>query len=1571
MDRGLISYIAAACGFSFVIFISSPVFTSQQKDTFSCLWENAQKILYSDPELWNIDFPSTLKDEVAEPLPPATPSLVVNGRKVIGVKYTRFSYPDPWVSEDKPTSSTEVEQELQIKARGKVGRRVTVNLDYDDTAPRTEQQKINLVYKGDENEFIQEVALGDIHLSLPKTHFTSYDKSLFGAKIKAGWGNFYFTGIGSLTRGLREVKTFTGKTTTEEREIPDTGYTKRTYFKVFFDQNYTPDDFGNLSFSYTEGSVEVWIDDQDGSNNQSASWMTVEPVSGDTSYTGWFDLQYAGQDYIVDYARGVIKFTREVGENFVIAVAYKDADGNRYPSSGYRMIMKGPDENYYKYRLWNYYYLGSEKISQENFVFQIRDLSGNVVYDWEKPEEYPDYEVRIDFDFGIAQIINPATYEDYYKPFPDAYPPAFLHKFTLYTSYTYTVDTYLLHPDMIPGSERVYVDDNLLTRDEDYIVDYSSGYLNFLDPDLIGPGTKIKVEYEWAPLMGGQATFFGGRLEYRPGKSFSIGSTFLSQTATSTGTVPPLGSSPSSHQVWEADLNLNFKPNLGFLWGGNFPADVLFAAEVSQSNINPNIFGACMLEDFSTSKIEDILPLGKDSWKLGSQPQGVDSTQRNEVIISDERLKAEEVNPSWSSDEITVLELSYDFTSGASWDCIVCPISFEGKDYSDMRYLEVWTRGGENIEVYLDIGIVSEDVDGDEKLDTEDKNGDGILNPGEDTGIVMNFPLAERIIGANNGKLDTEDLDQDGVLDTDESFCTYLLSDEYKETTPTGWYKYTIPLNSRSDWDNVKNLVKHVRIWATGSNFSGKIEFARISISGDRWQVSGLETKAVNNWDDLDFPDPLEDPDFTSYYEEMYGDTKTSEGKLRRESALFLQPASGQTSGYIQQTFISTKDFSDYRQINLWLYRVSGEGDFYIRFGSDVGVNYYSYTLPLNSLDLGSWVKVEIPFSELKVTGAPTLNGIKQIRIGLGGNASSSSLYINDIYLDKVQEKRGQAQRYLVKTNFSKYLSLSAEYEKVDPPFSVIGGSSTDKIDQKLEVKKWELSSSIFDFLPLSYSHSEKYTSTQDTSGSSFTPVEKDKILERSRNYMVGFHLRSLPALTFRGSNKTSDYLSAEPFERTFEDVYDLSFNYDVPWHTPLLPTNVSLFLKLKKSGKEVENTSTSVDITRGGSITLPFRPSATAMLKSSYSQFETNHSENGGRELPKSRSRNLSLNCQLSIFKLTPRFAFKGGYKEENFSFNPERRKISTSFNLSSSLPVHPSMWVKLPEIFSTLRWYLDFNLKREGIYEDTTASLDFPSQLGWSRLELPDGEEKLWLEKKAYNMKQSWSPFSFLETTLSYGREREEKTQLGTPWVRRTENWPAVKLKFDLNRTPFLIDRISKRFFSSSNLVLEYSRTNTISEGISTSISHQPFLSWQGTFKKPEDLSLAFLYKSSTRYQKVFGETSSSRDFSSTHQLKISWSTYIAWGAKIPLLSSLINFKNKLTFSAALSRDLSYKEDSSGLVQQDQEKWALIADVSYRMTRNINMKLGLDLTCYKDRVKVGEDYFGYGGFAWVEILF
>ncbi|HAN04836.1 MAG TPA: hypothetical protein DCQ25_06240, partial [Elusimicrobia bacterium] len=88
---------------------------------------------------------------------------------------------------------------MQVRMQGKVGQKISVNVDYDDT--KVDKQDISVVYQGDPNEVVQNVSFGDIDLSLPATEFVSYNKQLFGIRADLKTQRLKFTFVGSRTKG--------------------------------------------------------------------------------------------------------------------------------------------------------------------------------------------------------------------------------------------------------------------------------------------------------------------------------------------------------------------------------------------------------------------------------------------------------------------------------------------------------------------------------------------------------------------------------------------------------------------------------------------------------------------------------------------------------------------------------------------------------------------------------------------------------------------------------------------------------------------------------------------------------------------------------------------------------------------------------------------------------------------------------------------------------------------------------------------------------------------------------------------------------------------------------------------------------------------------------------------------------------------------------------------------------------------------------------------------------------------------------------------------------------------------
>ncbi len=1453
--------------------------------------------------------------------------LRIFGRKVIGIKYKGIYYLGAEGAEPKKsTSETDIEQELQVKVEGGVGEKILVNVDYDDTASRTEQQKLSLRYKGGEDEIIKEAAVGDLQLGLPQTEFLSYNRSLFGARAKVELGKWSLTGIGAITRGILETKTFTGKTSFERKNISDTAYLKRKYYQIYFDFSHLP---------LTLGSVKVYIDDQDGTNNETSLEMAVIGEGGD-SYTGYFNKQYPGEDYFLDYNEGVINFRRGIEEDFVIAISYQDKDGKRHPETGYRMIKKGQESLYIdKYELKNYYYLGSGKIQRDNFLLSILDLSSNDVTS--------NYDFEIDYESGILEFISPLP------PFPDAYPPSSSHKYTIYVEYIHALDVYILRPDIVPESERVYMNGKRLTKDIDYQIDYSSGFLSFLEPSEITETTGIKVDYEWMPFAGGKGVIWGARLEFTPTERLSLGSTFLSQAAFSLREVPHLDSAPSSQEALGVDAQYDFSLPRN-------PLHLSFSAELGKSTHNPNTFGKAMVENFESTKVRDELSMDKDTWQLGSGPDTQEWVRRDEINIFDENLAGDEINPGWSSEEKGVLVLGYSFSPLENWDSIVYSISSIGRDYSQRKFLELWVKGeGKGEFLTFDLGVVSEDIDGDGQLDTEDKNGDGRLNLGEDTGI----DIGGRLIGEGNGKLDTEDLDGDGVLNALEKYARYDWNIEPElKIEETGWKKITLPLEAALDWDSVKSSVKHLRLWIKGEA-SGTLRFALIGISGDRWQEGGsIEVKSVNNEDDPEY-NPFTDEDFRDYYEAMYGYSQTGEGKWKKEASLRLGLPSG-GEGWVEQTFVKPYDWSDYKTLNFWIFGDEKGENFYLRLGANVSEagDYYEKEVSIN---YSGWRMLSVPLAELSRSGTPSLKNIKQLRAGIKDASGPVEIYLNDIFLSEVKQEEGLAKSITLKGDMGESFSFLGQYKEVEDTFSTIG----DPSPQGLKLSRLGVNLSLAKSVPLSYQWSK-----EEVLGD-LTPEtgEGERIIEEKSEYELAFLYSHLPKVSLKIQNKFTRYPSGE--EKKKENTYGLSLEYKNPYSFPLLPT----FIQTSYEGGEREygdKIETGREEIKRWQISFPFQLLKNLTLKPVYRQKSTDELEGIGGKRPKLREKSLSLSSQASFSHLSPFISFQGGYKEDNFSLEDSgKRNIFTEAKFSLTLPLEVGAFFSKSGLLKSLRLYGRYELANQRFYEDTTTFLDLGSGLGLKELDLKDGRTKLILEKENFSLRERWQPFSFLSLTSDYSQEERKEIREGLAYTVGVRIWPSLDLSFDLNKIPSSIGRVSRRLFTSSHLIAGYIQKTTIKEGISSRKTYQPSLIWRGGFKGSQGLGLTLSYKSVAGEEAYFSQGTILRDFSSSYEAKLDCFTLFPKGIRIPFLARIIDFKNKIYLSLGFNLETKKRYLTPGRVDEDTQSWKLFTEMEYKVHDNVQLRLGLEGGYLEDKVRAGEDHYFWGGSARVEIRF
>ncbi|MCK4593183.1 hypothetical protein KAU45_01685, partial [bacterium] len=870
-------------------------------------------------------------------------TLKITGRKLFVLGYTSKTYdnpPDPLL--EGTQGDFNMDQETQIRVEGTVAERVTVNVDYDDTRENESRNKLSLIYTGREDELIRRAELGDVSLSIPGTRFVSYSaKSLFGAKVIGGLGEWFtFTLIGSREKGITEEEEFTGTGQLQREDIRDISYSERIYYRV--DTN--PAHFGpelQIAESGLDGSAlieiyvysygrqrdptetyyslnaEIYDDGEGGSPTDPPNPTGEDPVSSDF----WRRLENVA-DFYINKATGRITFTPSVSSSDYVAIKYKVASptsptGIIY-SVGYtdsppelvnpKLIKSGiinPLLTDYMYH--NIHYLGSTSLQNDSdFILEIFDLQDRAndaddfdtdgdtseplirVFGLTRAADGSDDRININYiDFANGLLIFPDRYpfqkEGEEDTDDDAYDENYSrrnHRFDIHTEYHSASAIRFLKPNIIPGSEEVTLNGRRLVRDTDYIIDYDSGYIEFLVPGADSSDADLKIKYEYKPFFGEAGkTLAGGRLEFNIGEVFCLGGTYIGEWTDKPVDeleIPELRAIPSAHQVVDADARLDLKNQFMTDFVNLFPlvdtkseSAISLEGEWAYSFYDPNRVGRAHIDDMESAHQSISFPANGDEWGPSSPPvtgEGVYSQEDRRLMgVGDEEWIRKQINGEWNEDVVRVMVFGGDDDKplpqeAGQWDSVCRIISPSGLDLEEknLKYLEfyLYRRGGIHGGVlHFDIGLINEDSDDDytglgwEGYDTEDEGlregiSDDLSDPGELDGR-LNYDEDERgwtfnnagaggiydqvIIGKNNSILNTEDLDFNLTLDTIEQHYGYALPlgeipEQYLgRDLGNGWLAIRIPLELDETRPGdymppLSKIVKAMRIWIEAEN---------------------------------------------------------------------------------------------------------------------------------------------------------------------------------------------------------------------------------------------------------------------------------------------------------------------------------------------------------------------------------------------------------------------------------------------------------------------------------------------------------------------------------------------------------------------------------------------------------------------------------------------------------------------------------------------------------------------------------------------------------------------------------
>ncbi|NLO90372.1 MAG: hypothetical protein GX410_00065 [Elusimicrobia bacterium] len=934
------------------------------------------------PVLSSTQTPASLPPSVE--MPEYGTSLSVTGRKIIGFKYTSKKYLNTQVDSSRPQAfnNFEMEQQMQIRMSGKIGPKITANVDYDDTKP--DKQDISLVYTGDPQEVVQNASFGDIDLSLTSTEFVSYNKQLFGIRVDMRYKGLNATVIGSRTKGTTKEKQFVGNTQFQTLDLRDVDYMRRQYYDLTFGS-------GTLRLPIKQGSELVYLDNQNfaTSNNVNIFDMTVDDLGTSTAtYTGRFKLLTPGTDYTIDYTNGILTFKTALSSQYVVAVNFTNANGTelRYNSpqnplgtdgTGYPKIIKtkndvaistttSSSELGYKREIKTYYNIGQTQIVRDNakgnFTLKVQDLNRNDVGSSLNPKQTYSDTISVDFEQGRFHLLKPfgdpskSSQADPPED-PNIYATIPSSKYILRVEYQYRLKTFTLEPNIVVQSDNIVVDGVKFTRNVDYYIDYDSGFVTFYHPDRIGQSSVINITYDVSPYggVGGTSSLVGSRVSYDLNRHMTVGGTVMYESETKSASAPNITDVAKSVMVTEEDVA--FK-NIDFAGTRS-----TWSFEAAQSRTNPNLNGFALVDNMEGIKQEDTASLNALDWVMASNPlEG--PANASAVSWYSENVKSRDINPNaaYTADaDQQVLTINYDL-SVSSEVSIVYPFSDAGLDFSAKTSLELLVYGdassstpGPRLNVHF--GQVNEDSDnsggmtlhcanGTTRVNapkTEDLNCDGVLSGSEDVGWhYVPAGLNGAVYGAANGRIDTQDLNHNGILDgenyTGGSFG-YVSSTLFKDLTDnsaqkdnvnfTGWHTLTANMNVVSSDTYNWSAIMQVRLSLTptpGGKTKGTIKIARLAAVGNTWKAntadSGtLQLSGINSADNPEYK-----PIFNAggqaqmVYEDLYGSVE--EQKEQTNSSVVTEQSLD-----MSYSVTSTATLSAYKQFSTSI-NVSQHGEF-------------------------------------------------------------------------------------------------------------------------------------------------------------------------------------------------------------------------------------------------------------------------------------------------------------------------------------------------------------------------------------------------------------------------------------------------------------------------------------------------------------------------------------------------------------------------------------------------------------------------------------------------------------------
>lgn len=358
--------------------------------------------------------------------------------------------------------TTVADTNINLKLIGQHSSKRLFSLYYDDTDK--EQKMYGFSYRGLDKDLLYRCNGGYL-----TTEYYEFDLvpqfSDSGANAKLRYQEHSIDLQGGYLKSRLRNEFFSGRSIIKTRSLPDTMYQKNTFYYVY-----------SAEQPVAKSTDTIFIDDTLLSTN------TVDTRRGFTiaGITGDFDPLINSIDYFIDYRKGIIHFLSQRKASDIIVLLI---DGQEI------VIQSGAVRSH---ALENIYYVGpniipnSLSLTITDTLGQIHSLSEFGI------DNNGDNQVDAEFinhDLGYIAFPQP-------RPFPNEVYDDTLNIYTMEIQFlSQSVFYFLAHHPILTGSEKVYVDGELMTRGTHYFLDYQFGTLSFIQEDFVSDFSEIEVQY--------------------------------------------------------------------------------------------------------------------------------------------------------------------------------------------------------------------------------------------------------------------------------------------------------------------------------------------------------------------------------------------------------------------------------------------------------------------------------------------------------------------------------------------------------------------------------------------------------------------------------------------------------------------------------------------------------------------------------------------------------------------------------------------------------------------------------------------------------------------------------------------------------------------------------------------------------------------------------------------------------------------------------------------------------------------------------------------------------------------